>query len=573
MCHGGKDEMTRAKSGFARTKASLSLRALVIATSLLAPLLWLPQSASAAAVASDDFDRADGGLGANWSDLGFGGLSISSHAVTGSQGLTGDVWAGGSFGGDQFSQVQVTSTQLAEGQWIGPSVRIGGSGASAYTGLYFWNYGNPQLMLFKRTGGNWTQLGNSVATAPLPAGTTLEVTAVGSAISLLQDGGTVITATDTQVTGGQPGILAFNAGTADNWSGGDIASYSVGGTVSGLHGSAVLQDNGGDNLTVSADGTFTFASQLASGANYNVTVQTAPSGQNCTVTGGTGTITADVTTITIACSDGQQLPFSANYDRTDANGVAYYDVTSSDNGPRTQTLRVLTPTHPAAGVPHNFLYVLPVEPGTGSGFGDGMATMLTANAQNQYNLTIIEPAFAVDPWYSNNPNDPNVQYESFMTDQLVPWVQKNFSTSGHEQNWLIGFSKSGLGGQDLILKHPDVFSLAASWDFPADMSSYDEVCCNSAQNYGTDANFQANYRLTAAFLNAHRAPFLTSDRIWIGGYGVFQTDMSDYDALLSSVGIAHLTETPQPMAHRWDSGWVLLALAGLEQDSTNLGSP
>ena len=44
-----------------------------------------------------------------------------------------------------------------------------------------------------------------------------------------------------------------------NWSGGDVAPYSVGGTVSGLSGTVVLQDNGGDNLTVTASDTFAFA--------------------------------------------------------------------------------------------------------------------------------------------------------------------------------------------------------------------------------------------------------------------------------------------------------------------------
>lgn len=38
---------------------------------------------------------------------------------------------------------------------------------------------------------------------------------------------------------------------------------------------------------------------------------------------------------------------------------------------------------------------------------------------------------------------------------------------------LIGFSKSGIGAQDLILRHPDLFTLAASWDFPANMATYD----------------------------------------------------------------------------------------------------
>ncbi len=157
-----------------------------------------------------------------------------------------------------------------------------------------------------------------------------------------------------------------------------------------------------------------------------------------------------------------------------------------------------------------------------------------------------------------------------MTKDLLPWVTQNLALTGHEQNWLIGFSKSGIGGEDLILKHPDLFTLAASWDFPADMSSYSDYGSSSANSYGTDANFQANYRLTPAFVNAHKTPFLSANRIWIGGYAAFQTDVTDYDALLTSDGIAHTTETPTSMAHRWDSGWVPIALAALSQDSLNL---
>ena len=45
------------------------------------------------------------------------------------------------------------------------------------------------------------------------------------------------------------------------------------------------------------------------------------------------------------------------------------------------------------------------------------------DAQDQYNLTIIEPSFSIDPWYADNPNDANLQYETFMTNELVPWVK------------------------------------------------------------------------------------------------------------------------------------------------------
>ena len=117
-------------------------------------------------------------------------------------------------------------------------------------------------------------------------------------------------------------------------------------------------------------------------------------------------------------------------------------------------MRVLAPAHPAPGVPHNFLYVLPVQPGLGRAFNDGLDTLRRLDAQDRYNLTIIEPTFGIDPWYANNPRT-QVRYETFMTREMVPWVEKNLAITGHEQNWLIGFSKSGLGGQDLILKHPD----------------------------------------------------------------------------------------------------------------------
>jgi photosystem II stability/assembly factor-like uncharacterized protein len=43
-------------------------------------------------------------------------------------------------------------------------------------------------------------------------------------------------------------------------------SYTIGGTVTGLTGSGlVLQDNLGDNLTITASGSFTFKTSIATG--------------------------------------------------------------------------------------------------------------------------------------------------------------------------------------------------------------------------------------------------------------------------------------------------------------------
>ncbi len=80
-------------------------------------------------------------------------------------------------------------------------------------------------------------------------------------------------------------------------------SYSVGGTVSGLAGSVVLQNNGGNNLTLASNGIFNFSSTIAYGNAYLVTVLTQPAGQSCTVTGGSGTVAANVSGVTVVCSN------------------------------------------------------------------------------------------------------------------------------------------------------------------------------------------------------------------------------------------------------------------------------
>ena len=81
-------------------------------------------------------------------------------------------------------------------------------------------------------------------------------------------------------------------------------SYTVGGSVTGLVGGGlVLQDNGGDDLTIGADGNFTFPTTLADGAAYAVTVGTQPSGETCSVANGSGTIAgANVSNVAVSCS-------------------------------------------------------------------------------------------------------------------------------------------------------------------------------------------------------------------------------------------------------------------------------
>ena len=558
---------------------------------LVASLMGSPQRAWASSAVTDYFARANGSLGANWTATADGGLTISSdQAVGASSGNAGDMWTAATFTSDQYSQVMLTSKQLTATQWVGPSVRAQNSGLNAYVAIYFWNNGSPEIMLFLRNNGGWSQLGSSYSVSPLGAGAVLGLQAAGSSLSVTVNGTVVISATDATFTGGAPGLMTNGPAYAAAWAGGSGAApsgsafgsgsgsgsgtpvYTVGGTVSGLSGTVVLQDNGGDSLSVSANGSFTFATSLAAGAPYSVTVASSPSGQACTAANASGTVgSANITSVTVSC---QKIgPLSVSYVSTDANGVATYNMTSPIvSGGATEPLRVLNPTNPALGVAHNFLIALPVEPGEGTTYGDGMSTLESLNAQNQYNLTIIEPSFAIDPWYADSATDPTELMETFMTDQLVPWIKANLATTGSEQVWLIGFSKSGIGAQDLLLKHPSVYALAASWDFP-DSTSYDALGTSEATGYGTNANFVANYELSQSFVNTYAAPFTAHKRIWIGGYYYFDWDVyNDYAPELTNASVQYDAETATQMTHSWSSGWVPGAVAALYQDSINLHS-
>ncbi|MFP2929924.1 hypothetical protein ACLESO_32965 [Pyxidicoccus sp. 3LG] len=81
-------------------------------------------------------------------------------------------------------------------------------------------------------------------------------------------------------------------------------SFTVGGMVTGLVAGTTLelQNNGGDALTVTEDGSFTFTLPVADLGGYAVTVKTQPAGQACTVHGGTGTLNGgNVTGVAVAC--------------------------------------------------------------------------------------------------------------------------------------------------------------------------------------------------------------------------------------------------------------------------------
>src|SRR6266850_1266697 len=172
---------------------------------------------------------------------------------------------------------------------------------------------------------------------------------------------------------------------------------TIGGTVSGLvvpGSSVILQNNGGDSLTVTANGSFTFKTPVTGADVYAVTVVTQPVNPNqiCTVTNGSGVASANVTNVAVNCV----LSFSIGGTVTGVVGTGLILQNSSDseqlpispaNGNQAFTFKKLVPTGTAYNVT---IFAQPTAPTQNctvtSGTGSGTATA------NVTNVAIVCPA-------------------------------------------------------------------------------------------------------------------------------------------------------------------------------------
>ncbi len=173
--------------------------------------------------------------------------------------------------------------------------------------------------------------------------------------------------------------------------------YLVGGTVSGLKGTGlVLQNNGVDDLTLSANGSFSFATSVPFQGSYAVTVQTQPTGpvQTCVVSNGSGTVAAaDVSTIQVSCTtntyriggkvsgvagSGVVLQNNAGDDLTVNSDGVFQFATAVDSG---ETYAVTVKTQPTSP-----WQTCTVSAGTGTVGGTDVTDVFVSCVTNRYQV-------------------------------------------------------------------------------------------------------------------------------------------------------------------------------------------
>jgi S-formylglutathione hydrolase FrmB len=248
--------------------------------------------------------------------------------------------------------------------------------------------------------------------------------------------------------------------------------------------------------------------------------------------------------------------------KADADGILVHAV-EGDYQDRPTTVRVLLPGKPEEGRRYPVLYVLPVEAGDGTRYGDGLLEVKKLGLHDKYGLVCVQPTFARLPWYANHPTDKGVRQESYLLEVVLPLVEERYPVVAKpEGRLLLGFSKSGWGAFSLLLRHPDTFGRAAAWDAPLDLDRPGKY--GSGDVFGDDETFQ-KYRITR-LLEERAGKLGDGNRLAVLGYGNFRESHRAVHDLMDKLKVAHEYRDGPERKHDWHSGWVAEAVEFLAAD-------
>jgi hypothetical protein len=342
------------------------MRYLLLAVFLSVLTVALSTGASGcAAGGSSDIDLGDGGIGT--ADGGGGGPADSGHGVDGSGHKDGGPGLTDTGGGHK----DATGESSAGGEGGGGSkFTIGGMVTGLVgTGLVLQDNGSDNLTITKN--------GAFTFAVPVASGGAYDVTALIQPFSPSQT--CAVSAGSGTVAKADVIGVVVNC-TAD--------TYTIGGMISGLEGTVVLQDNGGDNLTLTTNGSFAFATPIAMGATYTVTVFSEPTSpaQTCALSGNTGTVASmDVTTVEVVCTT-DSFTIGGMVTTLDGTGLVLQD-NGGDNLPIASSGSFTFATPVASGSSYTVtVYADPTEPTQICNVSSGLGTVTTAD------ITTVEVA-------------------------------------------------------------------------------------------------------------------------------------------------------------------------------------
>lgn len=166
------------------------------------------------------------------------------------------------------------------------------------------------------------------------------------------------------------------------------------------------------------------------------------------------------------------------------------------------------------------------------------------------NAVIVTPD-GQNSWYWDSPIDSTMQFETFFTRELVPYIDTNYRTIPcGKMRAITGLSMGGHGSMYLALRHPDIFGNAGSMSGGVDIRPFPDRWKMKNRLGERDANID-RWNLYAAISQIGRVK--NGDLRIIVDCGVddfFREVNRNFHKALLDAGINH-DYTERPGAHNW----------------------
>jgi S-formylglutathione hydrolase FrmB len=172
-------------------------------------------------------------------------------------------------------------------------------------------------------------------------------------------------------------------------------------------------------------------------------------------------------------------------------------------------------------------------------------------AVDMYQMIIVCPDGGFRSWYLDSPVDPSFKYETYIANEVVPWVTENYRVlKNREKCAIAGLSMGGHGALYLAVRHKDIFGAAGSMSGGVDIRQFttswdlkerilgDTICCKQNWEDHTVYNVIDNLR-----------PNELSLMIDCGQDDFFMSVNRSLHEKLNEMGIAH-DYIERPGAHK-----------------------
>ncbi|RRB07740.1 alpha/beta hydrolase [Larkinella rosea] len=211
---------------------------------------------------------------------------------------------------------------------------------------------------------------------------------------------------------------------------------------------------------------------------------------------------------------------------------------------------VITPDSYSSGQEFPVVYVLH---GHGGNYSDWVKKAPSIHkAADTYQSIIVCPDGNVSSWYFDSPVDPSSRYETYVSGELVSWVDSHYKTIKNRTGRAItGLSMGGHGALYLGFRHQDVFGAAGSMSGGVDIRPFPNNW-NMAKWLGTYAQNPERWNQNTVINLLHLlTPNSQALIIDCGTEDFFFRVNSNLHQKMLDMNIAHDFIT-RPGAHNWN---------------------